>query len=433
MLLVTNGISTSRRLHCPLGNWTRDSHQCFVWYYSPSQNTVFRKVKIGWRQYSKVDRTRTAMDRVCFSRGRFISRAPDDLCRTGIQMGSNAQKIWIDGSALQIAPALRNEAEGHWLFSTAQEISPETYGLIKNTFYFATEDMITECLRKGKWIIVSDSSYNPNYKKGTAAVIIESLTGVQLMKSYVLTPGVESDINAYRSELIGILVGCLILKMYSEKYDIIDAKGKFGCDNEKAVQLGLCSRAFSPVMTKHVDILWEIQSICKNTTISLEAQHVKGHQSVIQCQNSQLARMNSEADAIAKRYLRKCIENPEIHISQNLGENHWSVWCGNHKIVKDIDAEVTRYIHGTKLKAHIWTTEMIECVDWDTMSLVCKSDNCNDTIWKMKIASGFLPVATRMVINKEWDTDVRPRCSSGAENIEPLLACPCPEAANIRK
>ena len=46
-LLVTNGVSTSRKLQQPLGKWTTDPHQCFIWFYSPSQNSVYRKLNIG--------------------------------------------------------------------------------------------------------------------------------------------------------------------------------------------------------------------------------------------------------------------------------------------------------------------------------------------------------------------------------------------------
>ena len=51
----------------------------------------------------------------------------------------------------------------------------------------------------------------------------------------------------------------------------------------------------------------------------------------------------------------------------------------------------------------------------------------------MKIASGFVPMATRMMMNKQYDSDLCPRCESGVENIEHLLACPVPEAAKLRK
>ena len=69
------------------------------------------------------------------------------------------------------------------------------------------------------------------------------------------------------------------------------------------------------MVTKHVDILWEIQSVCQTTTVVLEAQHVNGRQSIFECERSQLARMNSEADDLAKHYLQLCIDNLEIEIS----------------------------------------------------------------------------------------------------------------------
>ena len=167
------------------------------------------------------------MDRVCYTRGRFVHTAPLDLCRTGIQMGPNARCVWVDGSVEDVnAPDTVDNS--HCLFRDAKKRSMETYGLVKNTFFFATEEVISECFRQGQWVIVSDGSYNPNYKKGTAAVIIESQSDIQLMKSYVLTPGLPDDINAYRSELIGIYVGCLLLELYTNHIGVDNQLISFG-------------------------------------------------------------------------------------------------------------------------------------------------------------------------------------------------------------
>lgn len=243
------------------------------------------------------------MDRVCYIRGRIVGVVPHDLCRTGIQMGPNANCIWIDGSMEEVYNA-GTEDDYHWFFREAKKRSKETYGLVENTFFFASEDTILECFRQDQWVIVLDGSYSPIYKKGTAAVIIESLSGTQLLKSYVLTPGMQDDINAYRSELIGIYVGCLILEIYTKHIGVIDQQISFGCDNEKAVQLGLMSTTYSPVMTRHMDIPWEM-----NVQMKWESQHVRGHQSLDQCHKSQMARMDNEADELAKRYLRFSIDN----------------------------------------------------------------------------------------------------------------------------
>ena len=293
-------------------------------------------------------------------------------------------------------------------------------------------------LCSGQWVIVTDGSYSPKLRKGTAAVIIESLDGQQLIKSYVLTPSTEYDVNTYRSELIGIYVGCLVVKLFGERCALSGQKVLFGCDNEKAVLLGLQSKHFSPVMTKHVDILWEIQSLCKTLEINIDARHVYGHQSTVQCYKSQLVRMNAEADTLAKRHLSFCIENPEITISQNLGGVHWSVWCGNNKLVRDIGGQITRHVHGNNLKLHIarkkgWSEDELDIVDWDTVGWVSKSDTCSDTMWKMKVASGFVPVANRMVMTNQWDSDLCPRCQSHVENMEHLLACHSAGAKELRE
>ena len=435
-VVVSGGESLSQNLRFPLGAWVSKPHQKFSWFFSPSENAVYNRLRVGWRKYYKIDRNRTSMDRLCFHRGRRVIQTPDDLCQTGIQMGPNANCVWIDGHSTMIED--NEQAQNiHWFHAAALQHSQATYELVKNTFFYSNDQHILHLLQSGEWTIVTDGSYSPNKKKGTAAIIIESASGTPLIKSYVLTPGVADDVNAYRSELIGIYVGCLILKLFREKCETGGQKVIFGCDNEKAVYLGLQSRQFSPVMTKHVDILWEIQSICRSLDIDIEALHVRGHQSQLQCEQSQLARMNAEADGLAKRYLSFCIMNPEVNISQDLGGCHWSVWCGNKKLVKDIDGRITRHIHGTKLRLHVaakkgWRLEDLDIVDWDALECVSKSDTSGDTLWKMKVASGFVPVATRMVMTKQWDSNVCPRCQCDVENVEHLLVCNHNGAKTIR-
>lgn len=112
--------------------------------------------------------------------------------------------------------------------------------------------------------------------------------------------------------------------------------------------------------------------------------------------------------------------------------------CGKSKLVKDIDSQIVRFIHGNKLKAYVavkkgWTQTEMETVDWEAMVLVCKSDTSNDILWKMKPACGFVPVATRMVMTKQWESDQCPRCMTHIETLEHLLACPSAGAKQLRE
>ena len=365
------------------------------------------------------------MDRVCYTRGNLVINAPNDLAPTGIQLSPNANTIWIDGSStMETLPTPRDS--GTWFYDAARACSDETYGLLRHTYLFADLKIVCEALRKGDWVIVSDGSFSLQAQKGTAVIIIEDSKGTPLIKTYVLTSGHKDDMSAYRSELIGIYVGLLILKLFVEHLNLHRKRVVVGCDNEKAVQLGLQSTSFSLVTVKHLDILWEIQSLRQKSNMIIESRHVYGHQSEEGRAKCQLAHMSHEADGIAKWYLRLCIANPEITISQNLGGEHWSIWCSGDKIIGDVDSKLVSHIHGTQLKEHVaskkgWSKEQIQLVDWEAIRLVSKHSSLGDTLWRMKAASGFAPVATKTVLTKQWDCDSCPRCKTHIENLEHLV------------
>ena len=212
-----------------------------------------------------------------YTKGRRVLSAPTDLLPTGIQLGPHVNNIWIDGYR-PIQYVGRAQDDGNWFHDAAKRHSPEVFESVRNTFLFADIQIVKQALQEGNWVIVSDGSYSPITSKGTAAVVIEDALGKQLLKTYVLTPGKKEDISACRSELVGIYVGCLILKIFVQHLQLGNSKVVFGCDNEKAVSLGLLSNYFSPVTDKHCDVLWEIQSIVKSLSIKINATHVYEHQ-----------------------------------------------------------------------------------------------------------------------------------------------------------
>lgn len=77
-----------------------------------------------------------------------------------------------------------------------------------------------------------------------------------------------------------------------------------------------------------------------------------------------------------------------------------------NKIVKNIDTSIVDHNHGSELKDHIslknaWSREDLNFVDWQTLELVSRCDCAGDTLWKMKMASGFVPVGLRMLLCKQ--------------------------------
>ena len=96
-ILATGREQRSRTLSSPLGPWTKQSHQQLQWYFCKSEGTVYRKLRVGWRRYDKTTNERTHMDGCRYKKGRRVFSAPVDVLSTCIQLGPNANNIWIDG------------------------------------------------------------------------------------------------------------------------------------------------------------------------------------------------------------------------------------------------------------------------------------------------------------------------------------------------
>ena len=101
---------------------------------------------------------------------------------------------------------------------------------------------------------------------------------------------------------------------------------------------------------------------------------------------------------------------------------------GDKKVVKHIDEAITGHVHGSKLKTRIarkhgWTIRDLDLVDWESLRLVTKSDTAADNLWKMKMASRFVPVGKRMLLYRKWDNSLCPCCSKCEETVEHLLCC----------
>ena len=74
--VVSEGVSISQKLRVPIGAWISESHQKCLWFFSPSENAVYRKLRVGWKRYDKTERQRTVMDRLCFQRSRRVFQTP---------------------------------------------------------------------------------------------------------------------------------------------------------------------------------------------------------------------------------------------------------------------------------------------------------------------------------------------------------------------
>lgn len=77
-------------------------------------------------------------------------------------------------------------------------------------------------------------------------------------------------------------------------------------------------------------------------------QHVYGRHAHERCEEDQLARINNEADALAKGYLQYCVESRLETWCSRLGGTHWGLKHNEKPIVKSIDATLSTLILGEK-------------------------------------------------------------------------------------
>ena len=436
LLLSSGNVLGNSALQTPLGTWISDPHRSYKWLYSPSTNSVYHKVRCGWKKYTKSSRCRTSSDRRHYKLVTGWADIPSDAQPTTIAKGPLAQQIWMEGGREKFSTPSASTAM-HWFQHAAESRSLEVWGLLRHTRFYVPEDILYQSLCRGNWRMVSDGSYHPDFNIGTAAVVLEDTDGTTLLSTYLKTPGAGDDINAFRSELAGAYAACLIIDIIATHFKCEAVPVTLGCDNETTVFTALQSSYYSPIMVKHFDLIWEIQSIIFKLPISLNAVHVKGYQSEEECRKSHLARINARADQLAKLYLSQCIDDPSIQVSQFLGGKHWSLVLDGKKVTKCIDDNISMHIHGRALKKHLairnrWDESAVNSVDWDTMSRVSKHNTHSETIWRMKMASGFVPVGTRMTLVKKWESDICPRCKLCPETIEHMLVCSFHGAATSR-
>lgn len=257
-LFAHDSIRQTGTISTPLGNWQDPGHQQYDWFYSLSSKFVYFTRRRGWLRYRKSERDRTNLDRCHYRLHKYVPFASPDIQPTTVLKSPNAQQVWIEGSMAAQQTLDESQTDDHWLAKAAKSISDQTALLLQHTTFLTSEEYMCESFRQGQWRVVFDGSFHSSSSIGTAAVIIKDGQGQPLITSYVRTPGSDSDVNPCQSELMGIYLGCLILRIFEQRVSPGKANVTFGCDNMTAINFGLRVKRYSRIMFTHFDLLWEI-------------------------------------------------------------------------------------------------------------------------------------------------------------------------------
>ena len=109
--------------------------------------------------------------------------------------------------------------------------------ILKNwAIMLGTEAGLVEELRQGNMIAESNRSYFPKTKRAAFQVRMESIDRTSKVQIQQHLIGREDDMDAYRAEATGIWATIAAICQITEKYNIMKAKIRYGCDRKAALK-----------------------------------------------------------------------------------------------------------------------------------------------------------------------------------------------------
>ena len=216
---------------------------------------------------------------------------------------------------------------------------------------FVSETEMKYILEHDSLVIVADRSYHPDFQIGTAGVVIESKSGYSIAKGFCRTHGHTSDQSAYRSELMGILLGLTWCKEFFSILSDTTIDIKFACDNITAVNKCFHTEDYVEIKHSNADLIWAIQYLIWNTKMNRIGEHVRGDQTEQAIRTNQLARTNDISHHLAADFLRFCIIYGEPAISK-IPFRLWSVKLNSRTIVSNVDKMIQQHIYSNGMKEY---------------------------------------------------------------------------------
>ena len=176
--------------------------------------------------------------------------------------------------------------------------------------YSYSKKILATALKCNTAIAVSDGSYHPDHKKGTAAWVIHDTISKAEITGNNNVPGHSTVQCSHRSELSGLIGVVQHINNICKKYAITKEHIEVGCDGEEAFRVA--SRfAYAPNnKISHHNIVTKLHYLINSSPINWTFRHVRGYQDDSKALNDLdiWERLNIKADSLAKVQLWDYIE-----------------------------------------------------------------------------------------------------------------------------
>jgi hypothetical protein len=228
--LKTAIVTRGRYLKEPVGPWLCLDSDIWPWFYNPMMDGL---IQIIGNENHFFPRKTPIKRHNCFSTDSYrFSTLPKLLLKALVQWSRNNLLWLIDTGEFDDSATASQSLRCY---------EPYAASLPRNTWCFDYLDIPTDLepllqdIRQGTTILISDGSYNPLHRRGTAAWVLEGTTSLAQISGRVITPGRDSEISAYRSELSGMLAAITVINALAKHHNIF-AKVKLRCNCKKGLK-----------------------------------------------------------------------------------------------------------------------------------------------------------------------------------------------------
>ena len=405
----------------PLGVWTRHSHQHWRWFFL-NDVLYFNNDQGHFDVYNKsIFASRRSQSRLYFPTGEVVDEISPSVQAATVH-SYNQGCVLFEGAASFCCVS----DDDHDEHRHEQRIVSH---LLSSGRWLRDGEALVDAIRKKEAICVSDGSFHPEFLIGTAGYVFDDGHNSVIGIGGHRVPGPDSSQCSYRSELFGLYLSLLTIKILCAKYDVQSGKITIGCDNIGALDKGLQAQFFPSIQHKHHDLIWAIHSLRHEIPIEIGFRHVQGHQD--KKSNKPLdrwAQLNLLADAEAKRHLSWYIQNSSHDHDLSFVTPHWSVRVNGDTVTQDIRRTLQNYIHNNEMKKFlirkgVLTSLTYDCVDWKSNGTAMRALSFSERTWVTKHVSGFCGCGKMMERCKQWETSACPRCGDCVEDNWHVLWC----------
>ena len=427
LALIWKVDASNRSCNPKLGKWRPQKYLNMQWLFSfdISSQLVYRKHKHQWLNYKLVSEGRNVS---VFELITTNHSPPTTAQRISVFKISNTY-IYTSGFCGCILPLRRKILkEQDWWLQIIHKMSPEVSDLLDNTYIGVSKNMIRNMVSEGMLRIVCDGSFFPTEQVSTAAFVIEDMTLREYGRGYCRVIGDKPEAGPYRAELGGVHLVLHVLQVLCDVCCITEGSIEIYCDCEAAIKTLHKHPDSITVTTKQHDLLWDIDHIVRNLSITVNFSWVKGHQTELQINNNQLARMNDLVDSVAKDFARYCMKHPSEQNDLTYGYRYWNVRCGVHRMVNNIEKRLLHHIHAKELFMHLkkkydLNEKELRSIDWQAIEKAMMNLTLSEKLWTTKHVSHFNGLGKKMAQCHNWESSTCPRCHNAQEDHRHLISC----------